>query len=62
MTRLRGAAIVAAVVLGFGVSTAEQARAALGFGADGGVMGSAALQERTSLAALLKDIRRGLDG
>lgn len=62
--RMRG--VAAPVVLGFGVSTGDQARAARDLGADGVVVGSAALRAalagRTALAALLRDLRRGLDG
>ena len=50
----------------FGVSTAEHARAAVALGADGVVVGSAALraalQGPAALAGLLKALRRGLDG
>lgn len=63
---LRGQGVAASILLGFGVSTGEQARAAVGFGADGVVVGSAALRAalegRAALAALLRDLRRGLDG
>ena len=63
---LRAAGVTAPIVLGFGVSTGEHARAAVALGADGIVVGSAALRAtlagRRELAALLKDLRRGLDG
>jgi tryptophan synthase alpha chain len=63
---LRGLGVTAPIVLGFGVSTGEQARAAVALGADGVVVGSAvlraALMGRAALAALLQDLRRGLDG
>jgi tryptophan synthase alpha chain len=62
--RVRG--VVAPLMLGFGVSTGEQARAARDLGADGVVVGSAALRAalrgRAALAALLHNLRRGLDG
>jgi tryptophan synthase alpha chain len=64
--RLRASGISAPIVLGFGVSTPEHARTALALGADGVVVGSAALraalQGPAALAALLKGLRRGLDG
>jgi tryptophan synthase alpha chain len=64
--RLRASGISAPIVLGFGVSTPEHARAALALGADGVVVGSAALraalQGPATLAALLKGLRKGLDG
>ncbi len=63
---LRACGVVAPIVLGFGVSSGEQARAAVGLGADGVVVGSAvlraALRGRAQLAALLNGLRRGLDG
>ena len=63
---LRADGVAAPILLGFGVSNREQARAAIALGADGVVVGSAALraalQGRAELAALLKDLRRGLDG
>jgi tryptophan synthase alpha chain len=66
IAELRARGVAAPIVLGFGVSTADQARAALALGADGVVVGSAALraalQGRAALAALLNDLRRGLDG
>ena len=66
IARLRTSGVTAPVLLGFGVSSGEQARAAVGAGADGVVVGSAALRAaligRAELAALLKDLRTGLDG
>jgi len=66
IARLRDAGVAAPIVLGFGVSTPEHARAALALGADGVVVGSAALraslQGPAALAALLNGLRRGLDG
>jgi len=63
---LRAAGVTAPIVLGFGVSSGEHARAAVAHGADGIVVGSAALRAALEgaheLAALLKDLRRGLDG
>jgi len=66
IARLRACGVAAPVLLGFGVSNGEQARAAVGLGADGVVVGSAALRATLAgpaeLAALLKDLRTGLDG
>ena len=66
IAQLRGAGVAAPIVLGFGVATGEQARAALAQGAQSVVVGSAALraalQGRAALATLLRDLRRGLDG
>jgi tryptophan synthase alpha chain len=66
ITRLRDSGVSAPILLGFGVSTLEHARTALTLGADGVVVGSAALraalQGRAALVALLKGLRRGLDG
>ncbi len=63
---LRAAGVAAPIVLGFGVSDGAQARAAVRLGADGVVVGSAALRAarrgRAALDALLKDLRGGLDG
>ncbi len=63
---LRASGISAPIVLGFGVSTPEHAQAAVTFGADGVVVGSAALraalQGPAALGALLKGLRKGLDG
>ncbi len=63
---LRDQGIAAPILLGFGVSNGEQARVAVHFGADGVVVGSSALRAAlagpTGLAALLSDLRRGLDG
>jgi tryptophan synthase alpha chain len=66
IAELRARGVAAPIVLGFGVSTGDQARAARDLGADGVVVGSAALraalQGRAALAALLKSLREGLDG
>lgn len=63
---LRAEGVSRPILLGFGVSSGEQARVATDLGADGVVVGSAALRAglagRAELAALLKDLRRGLDG
>jgi tryptophan synthase alpha chain len=66
IARLRDSGVSAPILLGFGVSKPEHARMALALGADGVVVGSAALraalQGSAALAALLKGLRRGLDG
>jgi tryptophan synthase alpha chain len=63
---LRAMGVTAPIVLGFGISSGEQARAAVGLGADGVVVGSAvlraALQGPAALATLLLHLREGLDG
>ncbi|MBL0375161.1 tryptophan synthase subunit alpha [Rhizobium sp. KVB221] len=63
---LRQAGVEAPILLGFGISNGEQARAAIDLGADGIVVGSevlrAALEGRQRLTSLLRDLRRGLDG
>ena len=64
--QLRAQGITAPIALGFGISNGEQARAAVDSGANGVVVGSAvlraALSGRAELAALLKQLREGLDG
>jgi tryptophan synthase alpha chain len=66
IAHLRREGVKAPIMLGFGVANGEQARAAVDLGADGVVVGSAALRAaltgRRELAALLEDLRRGLDG
>jgi tryptophan synthase alpha chain len=66
IARLRASGVTAPILLGFGVSNGEQARCAVSLGADGVVVGSAALRAalggRAELAALLRDLRIGLDG
>ncbi len=63
---LRAEGVGAPIVLGFGVSNGDQARVAVSLGADGVVVGSAvlraALNGRNELAALLRDLRDGLNG
>ena len=63
--RLRSSGVTAPIVLGFGVSQGTHARAARDLGAEGVVVGSAALraasQGRSKLDALLHEIRTGLD-
>ncbi len=63
---LRQAGVAAPIVLGFGISNGRQAAAALDLGADGVVVGSrvllAAKQGAGALAALLRELRTGLDG
>jgi tryptophan synthase alpha chain len=66
IAELRAGGVAAPIVVGFGVSNGEHARAAVDLGADGVVVGSAglraALRGRAALAALLKALRGGLDG
>jgi tryptophan synthase alpha chain len=65
IAELRAEGVGAPIVLGFGISNGEQARAAVGLGADGVVVGSAALRAalkgRAELFALLNDLRNGLN-
>ena len=66
VARLRRAGVSAPILLGFGISERAQARKAVEFGADGIVVGSAALraarQGRATLEDLLMGLRDGLDG
>ena len=66
IARLRSEGVAAPILLGFGISNGAHARAAVQLGADGVVVGSAALRAALAgereLAALLKELRRGLDG
>jgi tryptophan synthase alpha chain len=63
---LRREGVTAPILLGFGISSGQQAAAAREFGADGVVVGShclrAALEGPAALEATLTDLRRGLDG
>ncbi|WP_460275052.1 tryptophan synthase subunit alpha [Celeribacter sp. ULVN23_4] len=62
---LRAGGVSAPILLGFGISNGTQAKAARALGADGIIVGSqvlrATLQGARDLAALLKDLRGGLD-
>lgn len=66
IAQLRTHGVTAPITLGFGISGGDHARAAVDFGADGIVVGSAvlraALRGRAELAALLNELREGLDG
>lgn len=66
LASLRAHGVTAPIVLGFGISSGEHAREAVGLGADGVVVGSAALRAalegRAALATLIRQVRRGLDG
>lgn len=65
IARLRQAGIRRPILLGFGISTAEQARRAIALGADGVIIGSAciahALEGAPSLATFVSEIREALD-
>ena len=65
IAELRGKGVGVPIVLGFGISKGEHARAAVGLGADGVVVGSAALRAalrgHAELSALLNDLRNGLN-
>lgn len=62
---LRAAGVSAPIALGFGISTAAQARQAREFGADGVIVGSACVRAAragsTALSRLLIDLREALD-
>jgi tryptophan synthase alpha chain len=64
--RLRSAGVKQRIVLGFGIGTADQARAAMEMGADGVVIGSMclrkALEGTQSLRSFLHDVRASIDG
>jgi tryptophan synthase alpha chain len=66
ISTLRNAGVEAPILLGFGISNGDHAHQAIDLGADGIVVGSevlrAALEGRQRLQALLRDLRRGLDG
>ena len=63
--RLRTAGVTQRILLGFGISTPEHARAAIGMGADGVVIGAMCLrkafQGEHALRAFLRDVRVALD-
>ena len=65
VAELRAKGVTVPIVLGFGISNGAQARAAVDYGADGIVVGSAvlraALQGRGELEALLMQLREALD-
>jgi tryptophan synthase alpha subunit len=62
---LRRLGVRAPIALGFGIRTAEQARAAVATGADAVIVGSAvveaALRSRRELEDLLRTLREALD-
>jgi tryptophan synthase alpha chain len=63
--RLRAAGVVQRILLGVGISTPEQARAAMGMGADGVVIGTMclrkALEGEKALRTFLRDVRAAID-
>lgn len=65
VAQLKAKGVTAPIVLGFGISNGAHARAAVDYGADGVVVGSAvlraALQGPGELEALLTQLREGLD-
>lgn len=65
LAAVRGHGVAAPVALGFGISSGEQARAAIGLGADGVVVGSACLRAARAgtshLDRLLAELREALD-
>ena len=64
--RIRASGLAQPILLGFGISTAEQSAEAIGMGADGVVIGSMcvrkALEGTDALRAFLSSIRKRLDG
>lgn len=64
--RLRAAGVRQRILLGVGISTPEHARAAIGMGADGVVIGSMclrkALEGEKALRTFLRDVRVAMDG
>lgn len=64
--RLRAAGVRQRILLGVGISTPDQARAAIRMGADGVVIGSMclrkALEGEAALRTFLRDVRLALDG
>jgi tryptophan synthase alpha chain len=63
--RLRSGGVRQRILLGFGISTADQARAALDMGADGVIIGSMcmrkALEGEPSIRAFLHEVRAAID-
>lgn len=64
--RLRAAGVGQRILLGIGISTPEQARAAIRMGADGVVIGTMclrkALEGERALRTFLRDVRLAIDG
>lgn len=65
ISRLRAAGVTAPILLGFGISTAEQAKAAVKLGADGVVIGSMCLRKaregESAIRAFVRDVRAAID-
>lgn len=63
--RLRAAGVTAPILLGFGISTTEQAKSAIQFGADGVVIGSMCLRKarkgKSAIRAFVRDVRAAID-
>lgn len=63
--RLRAAGVAAPILLGFGISTAEQAKSAIKLGADGVVIGSMCLRKaregESALRSFVRDVRAAID-
>jgi tryptophan synthase alpha chain len=58
INRLRAAGVTAPILLGFGISTADQAKAAIELGADGVVIGSMCLRKAREGEAAIRDFVR----
>lgn len=65
ISRLRAAGVTAPILLGFGISTAEQAKSAISLGADGVVIGSMCLRKaregESAIRAFVRDVRAAID-
>ncbi len=60
INRLRAAGVAAPILLGFGISTADQARAAIELGADGVVIGSMCLRKAREGESAIRDFVRAV--
>jgi tryptophan synthase alpha chain len=65
INRLRAAGVTAPILLGFGISTADQAKAAIELGADGVVIGSMCLRKaregESAIRDFVRDVRDAID-
>lgn len=65
ISQLRAAGVTAPILLGFGISTAEQAKSAIRLGADGVVIGSMCLRKaregESAIRTFVRDVRAAID-
>lgn len=65
ISRLRAAGVTAPILLGFGISTPEQAKSAIELGADGVVIGSMCLRKaregESAIRTFVRDVKAALD-